>query len=158
MTSDETIPKWLLLKLKVVNLNETEYKSTLKLLFFVIFFQIYGQSLRTKQVIEMKTSTVRYSYFQSSFQFCVGRGFRITLYISELNKSFHDHASVTFYSDVTVEQGFNIQREETTISRTSFFFKLNNNGFKIELAMTSVSVQDLTATSTSYLFSKSIQI
>ena len=44
----------------------------------------------------MKTSPIKY-HFQSSFEFCMGRGFRAGSFVSELNKSFNDRTSLTLY-------------------------------------------------------------
>ena len=41
----------------------------------------------------MKTSSGKVT-FLSSFEFCVGRGFRVRSFMSEINKSFHDHTSL----------------------------------------------------------------
>ena len=42
----------------------------------------------------MKTSPVRY-HFKSSFEFCMGRGFRVRSFTSEFDKSFHDRTSLS---------------------------------------------------------------
>ena len=41
----------------------------------------------------MKISPVRY-HFQSSFEFCMGRGFHVRSFMSELNKSLHERTSL----------------------------------------------------------------
>ena len=41
----------------------------------------------------MKTNPVRYNLY-SSFELCLGRGFRVRSFMSELSKSFHDRTSL----------------------------------------------------------------
>ena len=45
----------------------------------------------------MKTSPVR-EHFKSSYEFCMGRGFRVESFMSELNKNFHDRTSLILSS------------------------------------------------------------